>query len=159
AGAAGAAAAGAASAKPALVQSYGEWGAYAAKSAKSRTCYALAQPKERAPATLKRDPAYIFISQRPTEGVRNEVSIIMGFDVKPDGAPKAEIGGTEFALVAKGANLWVKNAAEEGQLIDAMRKGSRLVVKAQSLRGNQSSDTYVLSGLSQALERVTKECQ
>ncbi len=160
AGAAGAVgAAGAAAVKPALVQSYGEWGVYAAKAAKTRTCYALAKPKERLPASLNRDPAYVFISQRPVEGVRNEVSIIMGFDVKPDGAPKAEIGGAEFSLVAKGANLWVKNAAEEGAFIDALRKGSRLVIKAQSLRGNQTSDTYALGGLGQALDRVTKECQ
>lgn len=145
--------------KPALVQSYGDWGAYAAKGAKARTCYALASPKERLPAALKRDPAFIFVSQRPAEGVRNEISFIMGFDVKPGSAPKAEIGNASFDLVAKGGNLWIKNAADEARALDAMRKGARIVVKAQSLRGNLTTDSYSLSGLSQALERVQKECQ
>ena len=145
--------------KPALVQSYGDWGAYAAKGAKARTCYALATPKERLPASLKRDPAYLFVSQRPGEGVRNEISFVMGFDVKPNSSPKAEIGNVSFDLVAKGGNLWIKNAAEEAKALDVMRKGARIVVKAQSLRGNLSTDSYSLSGLAQALDRVQKECQ
>ena len=147
------------SAKPSLLQTFGEWGAYTANSGKARTCYALGQPKDRQPASLKRDAGYVFISHRPGENVRNEVSIIMGFDVKPDQDARAEIGNQSFAMVAKGQNLWVKNAAEEGQMLDAMKKGSRLVIKAASLRGNQSTDTYILSGLAQAVDRVAKECQ
>ena len=61
------------SAKPTLVGTFGDWGAYEAQGAKSKICYALAQPKERTPAALKREQAYIFISSRPGEGVRNEV--------------------------------------------------------------------------------------
>ena len=145
--------------KPALVQSYGDWGAYVAKGAKARTCYAIATPKERLPAALKRDPAYLFVSQRPGEGVRNEISFATGFDIKPDSGSRAEIGNVSFDLVSKGGNLWIKNAAEEAKALDVMRKGARVVVKAQSLRGNLTTDSYSLSGLAQALERVQKECQ
>jgi invasion protein IalB len=145
--------------KPALVATFGDWGVYAAAAGKSKTCYALGQPKDRLPKTLKRDPAYVFISSRPGEGVRNEVSIIMGFDVKPSDDLKAEVGPQSFAMVAKGANLWVKNAAEESQMVDTLKKGSRLVVKAASLRGNVSTDSYSLAGLAQAIDRLSKECQ
>lgn len=145
--------------QPALLERYGDWGAYAAKGPKARTCYALATPKERLPAGLKRDPAYLFVSQRPAEGVRNEISFVRGFDVKPNSAPKAEIGNVSFELVAKGPNLWIKNAADEARALDAMRKGARILVKAQSLRGNLTTDSYSLSGLAQALERVQKECK
>jgi len=145
--------------KPALVASFGDWGAYTAVTGKSKTCYALAEPKERAPAGLKRDKAYIFVSTRPGEGVKNEVSIIMGFDVKADSSPKSEVGTASFDMIAQKDKLWVRNAAEEGHLLDAMRKGQRLIVKAASARGNATTDTYSLSGLTQALERVQKECQ
>ena len=145
--------------KPALVTSFGDWGAYTAVAGKSKTCYALAEPKERLPAALKRDKAYIFVSTRPAEGVKNEVSIIMGFDVKADSSPRSEVGTTGFDMVAQKDKLWVRNAAEEGHLLDAMRKGQRLIVKATSLRGNNTSDSYSLSGLAQALDRVQKECQ
>jgi len=157
--------------KPLLVATFGDWGVYQTKSGKGRICYTLAQPKERLPANLQRDAAYAFISDRPGEGVRNEISFIMGFDVAgaADAAPDpkkkttakdavAVVGDQSFDLLPKGANLWVKNAAKEGQLIDEMRKGVKLVVKAASKRGNATSDSYSLSGFSQALDRVQKEC-
>ena len=143
--------------KPALVGTFGDWGAYLAPG-KARTCYALGQPKDRNPKELKRDPAYVFISTRPGENVRNEVSIAMGFDVKAAPEPKAEIGASSFALVAKGANLWVKNAAEEAPMLEAMRKTGKLVVRAASMKGNVTVDSYSLAGLSQALDRVKKDC-
>jgi hypothetical protein len=158
--------------KPLLVASFGDWGVYQTQAAKGRVCYTLAQPKERAPADLKRDPAYAFISDRPGEGVRNEISFIMGFDVanspdsdaadaKKKGADLeavATVGDQSFELLAKTGNLWVKNAAKEGQLVDQMRKAAKLQVKAASKKGHVTTDTYSLVGFSQALERVQKEC-
>lgn len=144
--------------KPMLVGQFGDWGAFATPQAKARTCYALSQPKQRAPANLKRDPAYVFISHRPADKVRNEIAIIMGFDVRPESKPVAEIGDVSFDLVAKGGHLWLRNMADEAKFIAAMRKGSRLIIKAHSLRNNLTTDTYSLSGATQALDRAAKEC-
>jgi hypothetical protein len=137
---------------------FGEWGAYATQG-KPKTCYALAQPKSREPASIKRDPAYVFISTRPSENVKSEISVIMGFPMKDGSEATAEIGDAEYSLIAKGSNAWVKNPAEEGRLIDAMKKGSKLVVKATSAKGKASTDSYSLSGLGQALDKARKECQ
>ena len=67
--------------KPSLVATFGDWNVFVGEVGKGRICYSLAQPKSREPAGLTRDPGYAFISDRPSEGVRNEVSFIMGFDV------------------------------------------------------------------------------
>lgn len=156
-------AAGAGGGKSTQVGSFGDWGAFTAQG-KGKTCYALAKPKERAPASLKRDDAYIFISNRPSENVHNEVSVIMGFamtDAKnaaPKGDPRADIGNVSFDLVAKGSNAWLKNPAEEGRFIDTLKKGQRLVVHGTSLKGNASTDTYSLAGFSDALARIHKDC-
>ena len=172
--------------KPALVATFGDWNVFVGEVGKGRICYTLAQPKSREPASLKRDPGYAFISDRPAEGVRNEVSFIMGFDVaaaetaeaKPDAkpgekpapksdvkpktsgapAPVALVDEATFEMLPKGGNLWVKNAAKESALITEMRKGVKLVIKAASLRGHQSIDTYSLTGFAQAMERLQKEC-
>ena len=146
-------------AKPVQIATYGDWGAFLAGEGKGKTCYALAQPKGRDPANLHRDPAYIFISTRPGENIRNEVSIIMGFPMKDNGDAQAEIGAEHFDLVSKGSNAWVKNPAKEGELVATMKKGAKLVIKAASARGNVTTDSYSLHGLSQALERIDKECR
>ncbi len=113
--------------------------------------------------------------------MRNEVSLIMGFDVaapsadsdaKDSGdnkdkkkdkkhelvAPTAEVGVSRFDLLPKGADLWVKNAAQESSLVAEMRKGKPLVVKATSKKGNLTTDTYSLSGFAQAIDRALKDC-
>ena len=173
-------------AKPSLVATFGDWNVFVGEVGKGRICYTLAQPKTREPASLTRDPGYAFISDRPSEGVRNEVSFIMGFDVsggdtaesktdakpgeKPSksdaksktsaaaAAPVALVDQASFEMLPKGGNLWVKNAAKESALIAEMRKGSKLVIKAASLRGHQSIDTYSLGGFAQAMDRLQKEC-
>jgi invasion protein IalB len=174
-------------AKPALVASFGDWNVFVGQAGKGRICYTLAQPKTREPAGLNRDPGYAFISDRPTEGVRNEVSFIMGFDVAagpdsagsklepktpgksasksdskskaaPAAAPVAAVEEATFELLPKGANLWVKNAARESELIAVMRKGTKLTLKASSLKGHVSTDVYSLAGFSQAMDRLLKEC-
>lgn len=137
---------------------FGEWDVFTT-AGKAKTCYTLARPKERAPASLKRDDAYVFISNRPGENVQNEVSVIMGFAMKDGSEPTADIGGTPFHFVAKGSNAWLKNPAEEGKFVEALKRGSKLVVKASSAKGNASTDTYSLAGISDALARIRKECQ
>ena len=44
-------------------------------------------------------------------------------------------------------------------MIDAMRAGETAVVKGVSAKGTQSSDTFALKGLSQALDRIAQECK
>ncbi len=146
-------------AKPTQVGSFGDWGTFVAENGDDKTCYVLAQPKSREPANLKRDPAYVFISNRPGEHIHNEISITMGFPMKDGGDAEADIAGTTFDLIAKGRNAWIKNPAEEGHFVAALRHGAKLVVKAASTRGKLTTDTYSLAGLHQALDQAAHECR
>ena len=141
-----------------MVVSFGDWGVYTAQAGRSKICYALTQPKDRLPKELKRDPAYLFVSFRPAENVRNEVALVMGFAAKDDSPAEAAIGNATYALLTKEQNAWLKNPAEEGQAITTMSRGQNLVVKARSKRGNQLTDRYSLNGFGAAVERARKEC-
>ena len=193
-------------AKPNLVGSFGDWNVFVGQAGKGKICYVLAEPKTREPAGVKREQGYAFISDRPAEGVRNEVSFIMGFEVAggaaatkddktdekagkadskaakskaktdakgkaeakgkseakaktaPAIAPVATVGDQSFDLLPKGANLWVKNAARESALIAEMKKGVTLEVKAAATKGGETTDTFSLTGFSQAMDRLAKEC-
>jgi hypothetical protein len=141
-----------------LVASFGDWGVYTAQSGRTKICYALTQPKDRQPKTAPRDPAYLFVSFRPAENVKNEVAFVMGYPTKDNGAAEASIGATNYVLLTKEANAWLKNPAEEGQAITTMSRNQALVVKAQSRKGTQLTDRYSLTGFGPALERARKEC-
>jgi invasion protein IalB len=147
--------------QPTLLGTYGDWGAYTATPGGKKVCFALAKPKtsKTEPAGRKRDPAYIFISTRPAENVKNEVSLIIGYPFKASSDATAEIGSTKFAMYTQNDGAWIKNVAEEARMLDAMRKGSDLTVKGTSGRGTSSTDQFSLKGLSQALDRAEQECK
>ena len=116
-------------------------------------------PSKTVPANRPRDPAYAFISTRPSEKVVNEVSIMIGYAVKPGSESTLEVGGSTYAMYTQGDGLWIKNAAEEARMVEAMRKSADLVVKATSTKGTETVDTFSTKGLSQALDRVAQDCR
>lgn len=148
-------------AQPTLLGQFGDWGAYTAAPNGSKVCFALGKPKtsQTNPPGRNRDPAYIFVSTRPAENVKNEVSVIIGYPFKEASDATAEIGTAKFAMYTQKDGAWIKNVAEEARMIDAMRKGADLTVKGTSGRGTASTDTYSLKGLAQAIDRVEQECK
>jgi len=147
--------------KPTLLGQYGEWGAYTASPGGKKLCFAIAKPtsSQTIPPDRPRNPIYMFISSRPAEKVSNEVSIIIGYPFKPGTEASAAVGTTSYALYTQQDGAWIKNAPDEAQMVDAMRAGQSAVVKGVSAKGTQSTDTFTLKGLSQALDRVGQECK
>jgi len=160
-GAAPAAAAPSGNAEPTLVGQFGTWGAYTATPNGKKVCFALAKPSssKTTPAGRPRDPAYAFISTRPAEKVTNEVSIMIGYPLKPGSESTLEVGGARYAMYTQGDGLWIKNAAEEERMVDALRKSADVTVKGVSAKGTETSDTFALKGLAQALDRLAQDCR
>jgi invasion protein IalB len=144
-----------------LLGQFGGWGAYAATPGGKKVCFALAKPTSAVtePAGRNRDPSYAFVSTRPVEKVKNEVSMIVGYPQKPGVDATATIGSASYVMYTQNDGAWVKNAAEEAQMVETMRKGADLVVKSESGRGTKTTDTYSLKGLSEALDKVAQECK
>ncbi|TYO66547.1 Invasion associated locus B family protein [Bradyrhizobium hipponense] len=148
-------------AEPTLIGQFGTWGAYAATPNGKKVCFALAKPSSSKtnPPNRPRDPAYAFVSTRPSEKVNNEVSVMIGYALKPGAESTAEVGGASYAMYTQGDGLWIKNAAEEERMVEAMRKSADLVVKGVSAKGTETTDTFSLKGLAQALDRISQDCK
>lgn len=140
------------------VAQFGDWSVYVS-TASPKVCYAISQPKTRAPEGLKRDPAYFFISTRPGENVKNEVTVTVGFPLKEGSDATLTVGNATLQLYTKDQGAWVRNVADESKLVDAMKRGKDLTVASTSLRGNVTTDKDSLVGLAQALDRVAQECK
>jgi invasion protein IalB len=144
-----------------LLGQFGDWGAYKASPGGKKVCFALSKPTSAVtdPAGRSRDPSYAFVSTRPAEKVKNEVSVIVGYPQKPGVDATATLGSASYVLYTQNDGAWVKNAAEEAQMVDTMRKGSDLVIKSVSTHGTKTADTYSLKGISDALDKVAEECK
>jgi hypothetical protein len=152
------------SANATLLGQFGDWGAYAASPGGSKVCFALAKPASMADTPANRrtaaNPVYMFISTRPGEKVKEEVSMLVtGYQLKANTEATVTVGGASFAMYTHNDGAWVKNAAEESQLVDALRKGQDAVIKATSSKGTKTTDTFSLKGIAQALDRVAQECK
>ncbi|MHC4040974.1 invasion associated locus B family protein [Bradyrhizobium sp. 23AC] len=148
-------------AEPTLIGQFGTWGAYSATPNGKKVCFALAKPSSSKtnPPNRPRDPAYAFVSTRPAEKVNNEVSVMIGYALKPGSESSVEVGGAAFAMYTQGDGLWIKNAAEEERMVEAMRKSAELVVKGVSAKGTETTDTFSLKGLAQALDKIAQDCR
>ena len=135
------AAAAAGGAEPTLIGQFGTWGAYTATPNGKKVCFALAKPSSSKtnPPNRPRDPAYAFVSTRPAEKVTNEVSIMIGYALKPGSESTLEVGGASYAMYTQGDGLWIKNAAEEERMVDAMRKAADVTVKGVSAKGTETT--------------------
>ena len=85
-----------------LLETAGKWQAFSSQQGRAKVCYALSKAESRLPANLKDVEGLLFVSSRPGEGVRNEISFVMNFDLKEGVEHQAIIGNERFALAAKG---------------------------------------------------------
>jgi invasion protein IalB len=147
-----------------LLGQFGDWGAYTASPAGKKVCFALAKPASSSDNPPNRRTAantvYMFISTRPAEKVKDEVSVLVtGYQFKPSADASLSVGTAPFVMYTQNDGAWVKNASDEKSIVDAMRKGADATVKATTSRGTQTTDTFSLKGFAQALDRVAQECR
>lgn len=147
-----------------LLGQFGDWGAYTATPGGRKICFALSKPTSSVDNPPNRRTAanvvYVFVSSRPSEKVKDEVSMLVtGYQLKPSTDASLAIGPAQFVMYTQNDGAWIKNAADEAKLIAAIRSGSELIIKATTSRGTQTTDTFSLKGAGQALDRVAQECR
>lgn len=137
---------------------FGDWIVHRNAGDGPKICFAATQPRIKEPAGANRAKIVLYVSAWPKEGVKSEVSIKLGYRIKADSSVAVTIGTDSFQLFAEEDRAYVSDATEELKLIDAMKKGSKLVVQATSTKGTQTTDTYSLNGLGQALQAIASAC-
>ena len=153
-----------AAAEPAnLLGVFGNWTAYSSGSGSSLTCYALSKPRATRPATAKRGPIYLMVSDWPSRKVKSEAQIVYGYQAKESGAAGLGVGGDKFTFFirneGKEGSAWLKQLSDNASLISAMQGGVSAVASGVSAKGTKTSDTYSLSGFKDALDKAHAVCQ
>ena len=144
---------------PTALGESGDWAAYAYKAKGGKVCYVVSQPKGSAPKNAKRDPVFFLITHRPGQGVRNEVSTIIGYPFKKDVNVDLKIDNTDYTLFTNGDGAWADTKDKDKKVVAALKKGKTMSVKGTSERGTETTDTYSLKGLSGALDKIDDACK
>lgn len=140
-----------------LLEKYKDWSAYTATGS-PKVCFAVSQPKDSSPKNVRRGPIYLYISNYPADKVAGEVSVKMGYPFAAGAKVTVTVGNDKFELFTKDEGAFVEKTEDEAKLVGAMKAGSAMRVQGRSARGTDTSDNYSLSGISDALDRIAKEC-
>ena len=115
-------------------------------------------PILRAPKKFKRNPSRLFVSFRPTENIKNEVSATSGYTFQKDKIIKAKTGKKTYDFFSQEEFAWILDTEEEQRFIKAMKKASRVMIIGRTEKGKQTIDHYSLMGFTKAYDTARKNC-
>ena len=135
-----------------------DWESFILSQDGNKICFAQSIPVVRAPKKLKRDPSRLFVSFRPGEKIKNEVSVTNGYEFKLKTPVTAKSGKRIYDLFSKGRFAWVIDSKDESKMIATMKKASRLMIIGNSENGEQTTDHYSMMGFTKAYNSAKKSC-
>jgi len=135
-----------------------DWESFVLLQEGNKTCFAQSIPVVRAPKKLKRDPSRLFVSFRPAENIKNEISVTNGYKFELKTSVKAKSGKKTYDLFSKGRFAWVVDNEYENKLIITMKKASRLMIIGNNDKGEQTTDHYSMMGFTKAYNSAKKSC-
>ena len=135
-----------------------DWESFVLSQEGNKICFAQSMPVIRAPKKLKRDPSRLFVSFRPNEKIKNEVSVTNGYEFKLKAPVIAKSGKKTYDLFSKGRFAWVVDTEDENKLIITMKKASRLMIIGNTNKGDQTTDHYSMMGFTKAYNTAKKNC-
>ena len=135
-----------------------DWESFVLSQEGNKICFAQSIPVVRAPKKLKREPSRLFVSFRPNENIKNEISVTNGYEFKLKAPVAAKSGKKSYDLFSKGRFAWVVDNKDEAKLILTMKKASRLMIIGNTTKDDQTTDHYSMMGFTKAYNTAKKSC-
>jgi len=141
-----------------LVNTFNDWQVFVHEDGEEKICFAASAPKEMLPKGVNRGSVFIYLTTWQKDGVKNEFSVKIGYTFEPDSVPTATVGSDGFQLYPKEDKAFMRDPAEEKELVAEMRRGITLTLEGLSNRGTETKDTFSLRGVTAALNHVEEVC-
>ena len=135
-----------------------DWETFTVNENNNKICFAQSIPILRAPKKFERNPSRLFVSFRPIEDIKDEVSTTSGYTFQKEKIVKAKTGKKTFNFFAQENFAWILDTEEEQKFIQAMKKASRVMIIGRTDKGKQTIDHYSLMGFSKAYTTAKKNC-
>ncbi len=151
---------GAQAAAPQMIGEYDDWIAYYYRDSAGPVCYMASTPKKDEGKYTKRGDIYVVVTHRPKENSYDVVNINAGYTYKPDAKVELKIGAKTFdRMFTSGDKAWSVSEKVDKEIVEAMKRGNRMIVHGVSSRGTKTKDTYSLAGFSSAYKAITNKCK
>ena len=142
---------------PRSIGKYKNWESFIAETDKGKICFAQTLPTKRAPAAIKRGKSKLFVTFRPSENIKDEVSLTSGHDYKTS-TVTARSGKRGYSFFSQKNFAWLLDDQEEKKFILVMKKATDVIVKARTIKGAETTDHYSMMGFTKAYNTAKKSC-
>ena len=136
---------------------YKNWQSFTAETDEGKICFAETLPTKRAPAAVKRGKSKLFVTFRPSENIKDEISITSGHEYKSS-TVTAKSGKRSYSFFSKENFAWILDDQEEKKFIQLMKKATDVIVKARTVKGAETTDHYSMMGFTKAYNTAKKNC-
>ena len=136
---------------------YKNWESFTAQTDKGKICFAQTMPTKRAPASIKREKSKLFVTFRPSESIKDEVSLTSGHDYKSS-TVTASSGKKRYSFFSQKSFAWLLEDKEERNFIKLMKRATNLIIKARTTNGAETTDHYSMMGFTKAYNTAKKTC-
>ena len=149
---------------PAMAQSvrvlgdFRAWSAYATSDSAGMICFVLSKPVETTPEPDNYGQAYLYLTHRPAERIRNEFNLISGYTFGADSTAELTVGGETYQLFTSNDAAWLTDTSLAQDVAGQMRAGSTLTIEGENERGIKIRQTFSLSGVTAASRAIDSEC-
>ena len=136
---------------------YKNWESFVAETDKGKICFAQTVPTKRAPASIKREKSKLFVTFRPSESIKDEISLTSGHDYKSS-TVTASSGKRRYSFFSQKNFAWLLDDQEEQKFIKLMKRATDVIVKAKTTEGAETTDHYSMMGFTKAYNTAKKTC-
>ena len=136
---------------------YKNWESFTVQTDKGKICFAQTIPTKRAPASVKREKSKLFVTFRPSENIKDEVSLTSGHDYKSS-TVTASSGKKRYSFFSQKSFAWLLDDQEERSFIKLMKRATNLIIKARTTKGAETTDHYSMMGFTKAYNTAKKTC-
>ena len=134
-----------------------DWETIVINKDSGKICFAQTLPTKRAPKAVQRDKSKLFVTFRPGENIKDEVSITSGHDYKSSSVT-ASSGKKKYSFFSQKNFAWLLDDQEERNFIKLMKKATNIIVKARTTKGAETTDHYSMMGFTKAYNTAKKTC-
>lgn len=135
-----------------------DWSAYSTSEGAGALCFAVTKPRDINPIPDGYGEAWLYLTNRPAESIRNEFNLVAGYAFAPDSPATASVSGQNFDLFTENDAAWLLDPSQSDSLASAMRAGSTLVVEGTSDKGIKIAQTFSLAGVTAASKAIESDC-
>ena len=135
-----------------------DWETIVVTDGTKKLCFAQSKPVLQSPKKNPRE-ARLFISFRPADKIKDEVSITSGYQYNAQNSITAKSGKNKIKFDVKKENFaWIGDTGLERKMVNVMKKGSRIMITGYNQSGSQTIDHYSLMGFTKAYNTAKKSC-